>query len=657
MDGGNKKREKELKSESGEKSGTVPQQTLGSTRSTAQEKPEPSVVIDSPIIVPEMLNFGAAPDDEEDNDKKIADEIGANLRTRLGDETDMSGETDFGEYIDNEQKRARKPSRQTPLKNDNVKFAAFLLARVAIAVVLILIGADRTVRVSTEHILQIVAFFVCALGIIIGIVTGLMKKTLPQRSIFILIVTGCAAVFGDTKAAIASILILEIGTELIDYWSASAMEQLDKRFMRIPDDRRLELIHYEMRLSKSINRNSKHLAGFKMTERYFAAAVIIAALLIAIVPAIAGDADTSGWATQGAAVAVAVTCGYIVDILAYLEKRSLLDFVGKKMYPKSASAVNKLSRITSVVFTKTGVITDGKYVVTSIKPVRISEDELLYLAAYAETYSDHPVAMAIKQRANIKIKRERITRHSENRHIGNAVEMSGQVIAAGSIDLMEKLGVKVDSGAIDMTTVFVSVGRTYVGSITLKDSMRPKVRDAVRELRTLGVENVALMTGDNSISASRIGKEIGVAEIYADCSAEDKVSRLKYILKTRMKNDRLAFVTNSLEDEQLLSAADVGILMDSSDGAATLTEKKVDLLINGFEPAKVSEAIDIAKQVYEEFNRLWLLFSVINMVLIIMAAAGVTPIWLTAILELLLNCVFLAIVYGVPNFGTDKKKK
>ena len=287
--------------------------------------------------------------------------------------------------------------------------------------------------------------------------------------------------------------------------------------------------------------------------------------------------------------------------------------------------------------------------ISGVYPIRLSDNQLLYLAAYAEAYSQHPLAAAIKSYAGVNVDMSRLERHREEKGSGNIVQLQGGIIVAvGNLELMERLGVKGDISPSPITSVYVAVGKTYVGRIDFEDHTKAGTREAVSKLRKEGISSVALITGDNTLSATRLGKEVGINEVYADCLPRDKYERIQYIAANQEPDDKLGIITWSESDIEAAPLADLRIILGEakqSPASVIIPEGKSEL---------IPEALKIAKSVASKAKiGIILLFSA-KAISVLFALLGIFNMFAVALLDTAV--LLITALWAMFSFG-DKKKK
>ena len=324
----------------------------------------------------------------------------------------------------------------------------------------------------------------------------------------------------------------------------------------------------------------------------------------------------------------------------------------KGIFVSSVEDICSAAMVSSIVFNKTGTLTDGRFVVADIISEKLSEDQMILLAAYAEHDSKHPVAAAIRNRYGSQIDSSLITRHVEREGLGCISELNGSIrVAVGSAELMEKLGVTGPILAVPMTSVYVAVGKTCVGRIDLADTVRNDAARSISDIKRFNVDNIALMTGDNTICATNFGREIGISEIYADYQPEDKLKRLQYIIGTLESDDRLAYVGDGIYDAPLLSAADLGIVLGSDNKEGICLP---EILINSDELSKVAFIFDISKGISHSIKTLAFIWLILSSIIIVLSMCGVMFLWLSVIISFLFQFFALDDVKGLVKMISNK---
>jgi len=214
------------------------------------------------------------------------------------------------------------------------------------------------------------------------------------------------------------------------------------------------------------------------------------------------------------------------------------------------------------VFDKTGTLTKGVFIVTEINPVDgISEEELLENAAYAENYSNHPIALSIMKAYGKEIDTTVISGHEEIPGLGLRVNIKGREILAGNAKLMTEKVIAFDMNGDVGTIVYIAVDGKYAGSIVISDEIKQDSEKLVAGLKEIGVRRTVMLTGDNKKVGDKIGKQLGLDLVYSELLPDQKVEKLELIYKEKTTKGRIVFVGDGINDAPVLARADVGVAM------------------------------------------------------------------------------------------------
>jgi Cd2+/Zn2+-exporting ATPase len=254
-----------------------------------------------------------------------------------------------------------------------------------------------------------------------------------------------------------------------------------------------------------------------------------------------------------------------------------------------------LSQAGTIVFDKTGTLTKGSFEVTSIRPTKdISSEDLLKWCAYGEYYSYHPIAGAILKKFGQNIQKDQIQNYEEIAGMGISATIEGHHYLIGNQHLMRQNYIQIQDNMEEGSVVYLSQEGKYLGSITVNDEIKPTTKEAISSLKSLGIQKMVMLSGDQESEAQRIGKQIGLDIIYANLLPQDKVAMVEKLLKEIQKGEKLIFVGDGVNDAPVLARADIGISMGGlgSDSAIEAS----DVVIMTDELSKISEAIIISRK-------------------------------------------------------------
>ena len=266
---------------------------------------------------------------------------------------------------------------------------------------------------------------------------------------------------------------------------------------------------------------------------------------------------------------------------------------------KGAESLEKLAKAGLCAFDKTGTLTQGQFQVTAIHPEIISQEELLELAATCEHYSDHPISLSLKAAFNREIDKGRIGKIQESPGEGVTAVIDGNEYFVGNEKLMEKSRVSLHPCAKchhTGTVIHVANREEYLGHIVISDQLRPDAQKAIADLKSLGVEKVFLLSGDEEAVAKDVGNQLGIPNTYAKLLPQDKLAIIKDLSLQKKTGESLLFVGDGINDTPVLSHADVGIAMGGIGADAAV--EAADVVLMDDRPSKVALAISIAKKTF-----------------------------------------------------------
>lgn len=393
--------------------------------------------------------------------------------------------------------------------------------------------------------------------------------------------------------------------------------KVEKEFGQSTVSKILELVeHASSKKAKAENFITKF-------AKYYTPIVVFGAIALAAIPPLLFDAQFSIW-FQRALTFLVISCPCALVISVPLGFFAGIGGASKSgILIKGACYIEALSRPYAVVFDKTGTLTKGTFKVTKIQPVeKISADELLKYAAYAENYSTHPIATSLKKTYG---------RNIDTSLIGNVEEISGNGIKAqidnseilvGNNKLMTKFGINYISQQNAGTVIYVAKNNEFVGSITISDELKTDSKATIKNLNKKQIKTV-MLTGDNSIPAEYIAKELDIPKIYSELLPAQKVEKLEELISTQKGS--VIFVGDGINDAPVLTRADVGIAMGGLGSDAAI--EAADVVIMNDNPSKVVSAIKIAQKTMQIVKENIIFALGIKILFLILGAFGVITMW------------------------------
>lgn len=367
-------------------------------------------------------------------------------------------------------------------------------------------------------------------------------------------------------------------------------------------------------------RKAKTESFIRRFAKHYTPCVVICALLLAVIPPLYFDGIWSEWINR-ALVFLVVSCPCALVISVPLTFFSGIGSAAKHgILAKGASAIEALAEAKTFLFDKTGTLTQGEFTVTDIIPYNTTPEFLLKTAAYAEFYSDHPIAKSVTEEYKNDIDNSRIKDYIEIAGKGISAIIDGQQVYAGNKKLVT-IPNDIDENE-NGTVVHISVDGIYIGHIVIADTLKSDAKEAILSLKKRGIHTV-MLTGDNLSTATDIGKEVGVDDIHASLLPADKVKYIeKYVEK---QNGKVVFVGDGINDAPALATADVGIAMGKGSDAAI---DAADIVIMESSPMKAVESFYVARKTMRIARQnIW--FSLlVKACVLVTGALGLSGMWL-----------------------------
>ena len=362
--------------------------------------------------------------------------------------------------------------------------------------------------------------------------------------------------------------------------------------------------------------------------RYYTPAVVIAAAALAVIPPLLAG----GWAVwlQRALTFLVVSCPCALVISIPLSFFAGIGQASRRgVLIKGGCYMEALAKVDTVVFDKTGTLTQGVFQVAELHPQGIREQELLELAALAESRSDHPISRSLKEALGHEPDSSLLEDAEELSGRGVRVKAGGRTVCAGNRRLMEELGVDCPSVSQAGTVVHVAADGVYLGWILIADRPKPDAKEAVSALARAGIRTV-MLTGDSKGAGEAAAKELGVAEFHAELMPADKVQKVEALMeaapKQGGKKPALAFVGDGINDAPVLSRADVGIAMGGLGSDAAI--EAADIVLMDDKPSKILTALKLCKRTLRIVKENLVFALGVKGLVLVLSAVGLASMWL-----------------------------
>ena len=365
--------------------------------------------------------------------------------------------------------------------------------------------------------------------------------------------------------------------------------------------------------------------------RYYTPAVCIGALVLAMLPPIinlliGNPADWSQWIIRAlTTLVISCPCALVISI-----PLSFFGGIGgassKGVLVKGSNYLEALSQTKYVVCDKTGTLTKGVFEVTHVQAETwLSNEELLETAAYAESYSNHPISRSLKEAYGKPIDTSRVSEVEERSGHGVSAVIGGKKVSAGNTKLMKMLGISYAAPQKIGTEVHVAINGNYAGYILISDIVKPNAKSAIAGLKAAGVKQVVMLTGDTKPVAEAVASELGVDVVKSELLPADKVTEVEYLLTAKGTKEKLAFVGDGINDAPVLSRADLGIAMGALGSDAAI--EAADIVLMDDDPAKIATAINISRKTLRIVHQNIVFALVIKFACLGLGAIGFVNLW------------------------------
>ena len=371
--------------------------------------------------------------------------------------------------------------------------------------------------------------------------------------------------------------------------------------------------------------------------RYYTPVVTIGALVIAMLPPLLFGFAWADWVERGLTfLVVSCPCALVISVpLSFFGGIGGASRLG--ILVKGGNYLEALAKADTVVFDKTGTLTKGAFKVVAIHPEKqlknesIQSDELdseylLSLAAHAEAYSNHPIALSIKEAYSGEIDSTRIEEVAEKGGHGVRALVDNHVVLIGNDKLMAEARVAYHDCTMVGTILHVALDGEYVGHIVIADVVKPEAKQAISMLHDAGVTKTVMLTGDRAEVAQAVARDLGIDEVHAQLLPQEKVSEIEKLLAREGKKEKLAFVGDGINDAPVLTRADIGIAMGAMGSDAAI--EAADVVLMDDDPRNISRAIHISRKT---MRIVWqnIIFALgIKFAVLILAAVGIATMWL-----------------------------
>ena len=383
--------------------------------------------------------------------------------------------------------------------------------------------------------------------------------------------------------------------------------------------------------------------------KYYTPTVVFSALALAVLPPLFG----ADFATcfKGALIFLVISCPCALVISIPLSFFGGIGGAAKRgILVKGSNYLEALAQANTVVFDKTGTLTKGVFQVEEICPADgITKDELITMAAYAESWSTHPIAQSLRKAYGKDIDEKRVSDVKEIAGKGLSVKVDGKSVYAGNRKLMDEIGMNCVQAPDYATVVYIVCDGKFMGYVLINDVVKDDAAHAIQDLKHTGIRQTVMLTGDNKATGERVGKMLGLDKIYTQLLPGDKVDKVEELLAAQKEGNKLAFVGDGINDAPVLARADIGIAMGALGSDAAI--EAADIVIMTDEPSKIATAIRIARKTLSIAKQNTVFALTVKIGVMILGAFGMANMWAAVFADV--GVAFLAILNSLRALNTE----
>ena len=409
-------------------------------------------------------------------------------------------------------------------------------------------------------------------------------------------------------------------------------------------------------VENAASRKSRSEDFISKFARVYTPAVCLSALALAILPPVVRmlfmglPADWGSWIYRALTfLVISCPCALVISIpLSFFAGIGGASKAG--VLVKGSNYLETLSKTRIVVFDKTGTLTQGNFEVSGIHHSEIENEKILEYAALAESASSHPISKSLQRAYGKEIDRARVSDIREIPGGGVIAKVDGQEVAAGNDKLMNQLGVSFIPCHSVGTIIHMAVDGRYMGHIVISDVVKPNAKPAVQALKSAGIRQTVMLTGDAKKVAENVAASLGIDRVYSELLPGDKVEKVEELLRNKSERDKLAFVGDGINDAPVLSRADIGIAMGAMGSDAAI--EAADVVLMDDDPMQIAKAIKISRKclriVYEN-----IVFAIgVKLVCLVLGALGFANMWLAIFADV--GVMILAVLNAIRALFVKK---
>ena len=359
--------------------------------------------------------------------------------------------------------------------------------------------------------------------------------------------------------------------------------------------------------------------------KYYTPVVTIGAVILAILPPLILGGGWADWIQRACIfLVISCPCALVISVpLGFFGGIGASSKIG--ILVKGSNYLEAVAEMTTIVFDKTGTLTKGEFKVTDVITENSSKEELIELAALGEGYSNHPIANSIREAYGKELDLNRVTNTEEIAGHGIHTFIDGREVYLGNAKLMDAQNIAYTENKTAGTVVYVVCNNVFAGSIVISDTVKEGSKDAIRDMKQVGVKKTVMLTGDRQAAADAVAAELGIDEVHAELLPADKVGQVEKLLGAQNEKERLAFVGDGINDAPVLTRADIGIAMGSMGSDAAI--EAADIVLMDDDIRKIASLVKIARKTLGIVKQNIVFALAVKALVLLLGALGMANMW------------------------------
>ena len=426
----------------------------------------------------------------------------------------------------------------------------------------------------------------------------------------------------DTSALTGESLPREIGvgediTSGVINLTSPLVIEVSKTFSQSTVNKILELVE---------NASNKKAETERMITRFsrvYTPVVVGIAFLLASLPPLLGLGEWSTWLYRALTfLVISCPCALAVSVpMSFFGGLGGASKLG--VLVKGGNYLEALAKLDTVVFDKTGTITKGIFAVDTVVNAEGIEDNILYLAAHLESYSNHPIANSIRTAYGQEVDENRVSQITELPGQGMSGRIDGRQLYLGNARLMEVQGIAYPAIDSTGTVLYLAEDSHFLGYFLITDQVKETSIEALKDLQAVGIKKTVLLSGDRQAVVDEFAQQFAFNDAFGDCLPQDKVSTFEEILT--QSQQAVAFVGDGVNDAPVLARADVGIAMGGLGSDAAI--ESADVVLMDDDLGKLPQVIRLAKKTVRIARQNMTLAIVVKLIFLVLSGLGISNMW------------------------------